>query len=228
MASDGASSRRSPRIIRAAPVFGRGWHEGSAETDKAQFLSPTAAHVTCLHTGLEVWGLSGVLQVAVYEPLTQHDESHARCFPYAGTKERDQFKTTRPSLGGCIPRQRSISNWRNTEFVGRTANITSIRLPLSLILRSTETEGVRVSHFARGAGGLRLLMAAAARANLLHACFNRMDDEYRPNAPQVEAELSLLTTLEREFLAHVSGNGEVLALLTADHGQSGAHRSSKH
>ena len=83
---------------------------------------------------------------------------------------------------------------------------------------------------------LRLLMAEQHEPTYYVLYFDRMDalcHEYGPNAPQVEAELdAFLTALEREFLAHVSGDGEVLSLLTADHGQSETHpatnRLSKH
>ena len=74
---------------------------------------------------------------------------------------------------------------------------------------------------------LRLSLAEQRKPTYYVLYFDRLDalcHGYGPNAPQVDAELdAFLTTPERRFLAQVSGDGEVLVLLTADYGQSETH-----
>src|SRR5216684_8695092 len=69
----------------------------------SQFPSTTAAHVTCIHTGLDV-GQSGIYEWNYYEPLVD-DVITPLLFSYAGDKERDSLKRAGIPAEAFFPRQ---------------------------------------------------------------------------------------------------------------------------
>ena len=191
----------------------------------SQFPSTTAAHITCLHTGLEV-GQNGVYEWQYYEP--QLDALITPLlFSYAGTKERDQLKAT-----GIAPAQ--IYPTTTIYQALAKAGIASYIIQHGEYTPSTYSDIVFASATALGYRtlpealvNLRLLLGQQRKPTyymLYHDRFDALCHEYGPNSPQVEAELdSFLTVLERTLLSRLDGDGDTLVLLTADHGQAETH-----
>src|SRR6266852_9802332 len=69
----------------------------------SQFPSTTAAHVTCMHTGLNV-GQSGVYEWNYYEPLVD-EVITPLLFSYAGEKKRDSLKRSGIPAEAFFPTQ---------------------------------------------------------------------------------------------------------------------------
>lgn len=192
----------------------------------SQFPSTTAAHITCLHTGLEV-GQSGVYEWQYYEP--QFDAVITPLlFSYAGTKERDQLKAT-----GIAP-ERIYPTATLYQALAKSG-IASYVIQHGEYTPSTYSDVVFAGATALGYRtlpealvNLRLLLAQQRKPTycvLYHDRFDALCHEYGPNSPQVDAELdAFLTTLERQLLVQLDGgHGDTLVLLTADHGQSETH-----
>src|SRR5947209_5894510 len=76
---------------------------GAVSKITSQFPSTTAAHVTCIHTGLNV-GQSGVYEWNYYEPLVD-EMITPLLFAYAGDKTRDTLKRAKVPAEAYFPRQ---------------------------------------------------------------------------------------------------------------------------
>lgn len=77
--------------------------DGRVTKITAQFPSTTAAHVTCIHTGLPV-GKSGVYEWQYYEPRLDAVITPL-LFSFAGTMERDTLKTARVNPKTLYPNE---------------------------------------------------------------------------------------------------------------------------
>lgn len=204
------------------PALRRFVDHGTATQITSQFPSTTTAHLTCLHTGLEV-GQSGLYEWQYYEP--QLDALIIPLlFSWAGTKERDQLKAADVDPALLYP-PRTL--YHDLAATGIRAHISSHRE----YTPSTYSDAAY-----RGAAGvsgsrtlpealvnLRTAVAGAAGPDYFVFYFDRLDTiahEYGPNSPQVDAEFdAFLTVLERQLLARLGGRGDVLVLLLADHGE---------
>src|SRR5256885_3303284 len=76
---------------------------GAVSKMTSQFPSTTAAHVTCIHTGLNV-GQSGVYEWNYYEPLVD-EVITPLLLSYAGDKERDSLKRSGIPSDAFYPHQ---------------------------------------------------------------------------------------------------------------------------
>jgi predicted AlkP superfamily pyrophosphatase or phosphodiesterase len=83
------------------PFLKRLAREGRVSKITSQFPSTTAAHLTCIHTGLPV-GQSGVYEWQYYEPKLDAVITPL-LFSFAGTMERDRLKPTRIDPGALYP-----------------------------------------------------------------------------------------------------------------------------
>ena len=173
----------------------------------SQFPSTTAAHITCLHTGLEV-GQSGVYEWQYYEPQLDAVITPL-LFSYAGTKERDTLKPT-----GIAP-ERIYPTATLYQALAKSG-IASYIIQHGEYTPSTYSDVVFAGATALGYRtlpealvNLRLLLAQQRKPTyyvLYHDRFDALCHEYGPNSPQVEAELdAFLTVLERIFLSRLDG-----------------------
>ena len=220
---DGCGWRFFEKVADDYPALRRFSAAGGVAKLTAQFPSTTAAHVTCLHTNLEV-GQSGVYEWQYYEPQLDAVITPL-LFSFAGTKERDTLKAT-----GIDPRRLYPTSTLYQKLAGRGVTSTVFQhreyTPSTysdIVYRGATAVGYRT--LAEGLVNLRIRLAEARGPAYFVFYFDRFDalcHEYGPNSPQAEAELdAFLTSLERLFLSKLDGRArDTLFLLTADHGQS--------
>jgi predicted AlkP superfamily pyrophosphatase or phosphodiesterase len=218
--ADGFGWRFFERFQEAA-FFKRIARQGKIEKIISQFPSTTAAHLTTIHTGLNV-GQSGVYEWYYYEP--QVDAVIAPLlFSYAGEKYRDTLKPTKiePSL------DLSTRNFLSTtQTPGRHAVRVRAReyTPSTYLQRGDGRRGTaslqHAVRVARQFGRFDRKEESHIRASV----FDKIDSlchEYGPNSPQVEAEIeTFLLMLEHYFERIFTGKGRILFLMTADHGMA--------
>lgn len=193
---------------------------GAASKLTSLFPSTTAAHVTCIHTGLAPaqsglyeWNMYEPRLDAVYQPLP---------FSLAGQSERDTLKgAVDPKL---IYPQRTV--YRDLTRHGVTSVVFQPREILPSTYSSVVCEGATMRAFKTLSEGLvNLCDAALARKGRQYYYFyfagvDTVAHQYGPNSAHVDAEIdTILTVLERQVLGRLRGKAKNTALLiTADHG----------
>lgn len=211
------------------PALRRFMDHGVAAKITCQFPSTTAAHVTCLNTGLNV-GQHGVFEWQYYEP--QLDAVIVPLlFSYAGTKEPDQLKPTGIDPRRLYPKRtlyKDLSALGIASYVFQPKEFTPSTFSDVMLRGATEVIPYRT--LPEALVNLRSLLAeqtgpdrSSPKRSYYLLYFGDVDGighEYGPNSPQLEAEIdAFLTGLERLFLAKMGpAEGQVLFLLTADHG----------
>lgn len=196
---------------------------GTATQLTAQFPSTTAAHVTCMHTGLPV-GASGVFEWYYYEP--QLDEIIAPLlFSHAGTTVRETLKSTGIDPRCLYPTSTFYQDLRRSgvaSFVFQDKEYTPSTFSDILL------DGSVVHPYTRFTDALVKLGDILSHDQVpAYICFyyDKIDarcHEYGPNSPQVEVEIrSILTIMEQVFtIKYAWKRKKVLLILTADHGQA--------
>lgn len=190
----------------------------------SQFPSTTAAHVTCIHTGLPV-AQSGVYEWFYYEP--QADAVIAPLlFSFAGDRERRTLQRAGIRPEAILPRGTFYS-----DLVA--AGVTPYVLqPIEFTpspYTSRVTEGLPVGNLfgyrsiTEAFTNLATLIKRGEHAYyyLYFSMIDTMGHYYGPESPQFAAEVdSFWTLFERRFLDQVLGKTpDTLLLITADHGQ---------
>jgi predicted AlkP superfamily pyrophosphatase or phosphodiesterase len=195
---------------------------GKIEKLISQFPSTTTAHLTTIHTGLNV-GQSGVYEWYYYEP--QVDAVIAPLlFSYAGEKYRNTLKPTKiePSLlyprGMFYPQLRRLGV---TPYVFGAHEYTPSTYS-NIVMDGAELLGFKtLSESLVNLGGL---IEKGTNPIFVHLYFDKIDSlchEYGPNSPQVEAEIeTFLLMLEHYFERIFAKKGRILFLMTADHGMA--------
>jgi hypothetical protein len=189
----------------------------------SQFPSTTAAHVTCIHTGLPA-AQSGVYEWFYYEP--QVDAVIAPLlFSFAGDHERNTLQRTGIQPRAILPRG---------NFYGDlvAAGVTPYVLQPSEYTPSPYTSRVTEGVPAGNLFGYRSISEAftnlvgliergeRAYYYLYFPMIDTIAHHYGPESPQFAAEVdSFWTTFEHHFLDRLQGKApNTLLLITADHG----------
>jgi predicted AlkP superfamily pyrophosphatase or phosphodiesterase len=190
----------------------------------SQFPSTTAAHTTCIHTGLNV-GQSGIYEWHYYEPLVD-DIISPLLFSYARDKfERDTLKQSSVPAAAFYPRQTFYQTLK-------TKGVVSYVFQHQAYTPSTFSEavfrGATVVPFKSITDALTLLAEIAVTHKTppyyYFLYFDRIDStchHYGPNSKQFEKEVeTFLTLVDQLFYKIIRGKvKDTLLIMTADHGQ---------
>jgi hypothetical protein len=203
------------------PLLRRFTDGGSVLRWTSQFPSTTAAHVTCLNTGLTP-GQSGIFEWQFYEP-TLDRVIEPLTFSYAGEDERELLRRQGIHPAALLPQQNFYQRLR-AEGVA-----SSVYQPRDFyrssysewMLRGATVHGYRT--LPEGLVGLRQEVLRVDQPTYLQLYFGLVDHigHYRgPDSPQMDAEIdSCLYNLERTLVEPLAGRLEnTLLILTADHG----------
>lgn len=198
--------------------------EGVVSKMTSQFPSTTAAHATCIHTGLDV-GQSGVYEWNYYEPLVD-DMISPLLFSYAGDKIfRDTIKRTSVPASKFFPQQ---TLYRTLQAHGITSHILQYQAYTPSTFSDIVFNGAIVHPYKTTQDAFiqmaELVRAKSTAPTYYFLYFDRIDaacHNYGPYSRQFEDALdNCLTSIEQYFYRNVRGKtGDALLILTADHGQ---------
>ena len=191
----------------------------------SQFPSTTAAHVTCMHTGLNV-GQSGVYEWNYYEPLVD-DIISPLLFSYARDKIlRDTVKKASISPKQFFPNQ---TFYQTLQSRGVASHILQYQSYTPSTYSDIVFQGAAVHTCTTMQDALttltHLLVNQPQTAPTYYFFyFDRIDaacHNHGPFSRQFEDEVDrLLTTLAQTFYKSVRGKtGNTLLMMSADHGQ---------
>jgi predicted AlkP superfamily pyrophosphatase or phosphodiesterase len=204
------------------PFLERFSRQGGVVKLTSQFPSTTAAHITCIHTGLNV-GQSGIFEWTYYEPKLDTLITPL-LFSYAGTSERDQLKAT-----GIDPKQIYPSGtiYQKLKSLGVDSTIFQHREYTPSTYSNLLFEGAAARGYKslpETVLNLSLALNKARGRNYYFMYYDRIDSvshDYGPDSPQVEAEVDMfMHVMERQLIEKARPKGKTLFLMTADHGQS--------
>ena len=211
----------APRLAHNA-LLGRMAEQGVVTRWTSQFPSTTAAHVTCIHSGLPP-AQSGIFEWEYYEPAVDATITPL-LFSYGGQMSRDALKATGVAPAQLYPAQ-SLHHQLQAQGV------------MTYVYQHREyTPSTYTDWMCRGAQmrpyltlpealtNLRQEVVAAPPPSYFFLYYDKIDalaHLYGPDSPQVAAEIaSFLFALEQLFFQPLAGKlDNTLLILTADHGQ---------
>ncbi|RIK23453.1 MAG: phosphodiesterase [Chloroflexi bacterium] len=187
----------------------------------SQFPSTTAAHVTCIHTGLPV-GQSGVYEWQYYEPKLDAVITPL-LYSYAGTMQRDQLKNADIKPEELYP---SVTLYNALAAAGVKSFSFGSRDYTPSTFSNVTMRGAELRAFATLTEALVNLAQQAERADsptylfFYYGAIDAMCHHYGPASRQAQAELDMfLYAMDKWFLPNLRAGGKrVLFALTADHG----------
>jgi predicted AlkP superfamily pyrophosphatase or phosphodiesterase len=190
----------------------------------SQFPSTTAAHITCIHTGLNV-GQSGVYEWSYYEPLVGEVISPL-LFSFAGDKHaRDTIKRAGIPAVAFFPQQTFYENLRAQ---GIKSHILQYQAYTPSTYSNIVFRGAQVHPYTNLQDALEqmtyLLTQPNSTPGYYFLYFDRIDitsHHHGPYAYQTdEAIYTFFTLLQNIFYQNVRGkSGETLFIMSSDHGQ---------
>jgi predicted AlkP superfamily pyrophosphatase or phosphodiesterase len=190
----------------------------------SQFPSTTAAHVTCIHTGLNV-GQSGVYEWNYYEPLVDEIISPL-LFSYAGDKHvRDTINRSAIAPAQIFPSQ---TFYQTLQAQGVTSHILQYNAYTPSTYSDIVFRGASVHPYKTQLDALtQLTELVTARATLptyyflYFDCFDTACHNHGPSSRESqEAIESFFALVEEVFYKSVRGKTtKTLLMITADHGQ---------
>jgi len=182
----------------------------------SQFPSTTAAHVTCIHSGLPV-AQSGLVEWHYYEPQLDALITPLM-FSFTGDRERETLRATRADPRQLYPTQTLYQQLGVPSVILQSREYTPSTYSNQLF-QGAETYSYK--SLAEGLATLTQLLNLRPGPGYYFLYFDKVDTvchDHGPNALQVEAEiLATLDTLERWASRKMP---RALLLLTADHGQA--------
>ncbi|MDQ2904823.1 MAG: alkaline phosphatase family protein [Chloroflexota bacterium] len=197
--------------------------QGMVSKMTSQFPSTTAAHVTCINTGLNV-GQSGVYEWNYYEPLVDRMITPL-FFSYAEDTSRDTLKEANIPAEQFFPRQ--------TLYQALQAH----GVPSHIFQHQSYTPSTPSERFFQGASihpfksisealetASRLLLDNHGSPGYYFFYFDQVDfagHRYGPDSPQfAEAVDKVWTSLEQLLYKNLQGKvRDTLLMVSADHGQ---------
>lgn len=187
----------------------------------SQFPSTTAAHVTCIHTGLPV-GKSGIYEWQYYEPKLDAVITPL-LYSYAGTPQRDQLKDANIEPEELFPHvtfYNALADAGVKSFSFGSRDYTPSTYS-NVVMRGADMRG-----FFTLTEALVNLAWQAERAHdptylfFYYGNLDTMCHMYGPDSRQANAELDMfLYAMDKWFLPNLrAGSNRVLFVMTADHG----------
>lgn len=204
------------------PALCAALQEGVVSKLTSQFPSTTAAHVSCIHMGLDV-GRSGIYEWNYYEPLVD-DMITPLLFSYAGDKARDTLKSAGHPASAYFPRQtfyRALAQRGIASYVFQNAQFTPSTYSDVAFKGATVFPFRKVGEALNKIAQLALSRSAPTYFFLYYETIDAACHLRGPRSAEFEQEVDLFfKALESQLLAPLRGKAkETLVLLTADHGQ---------
>jgi len=197
--------------------------DGAVSQMTSQFPSTTAAHVTCMHTGLDV-GQSGVYEWNYYEPLVD-EVITPLLFAYAGEKKRDSLKRSGMPAEAFFPTQ---TFYQKLQTQGITSYVFQSESYTPSTFSDIVYKGASVFSYKSLSEALsslvELVIADTAPLSYYFLYFDKIDaicHTFGPQSRQFEETMDIFLRMMENLLYHkLSGKvRKTLLILTADHGQ---------
>ncbi len=203
------------------PFLKRLTQNGRVSKITAQFPSTTAAHVTCIHTGLPV-GQSGVYEWQYYEPKLDAVITPL-LFSFAGTMERDTLRPTAIDPTMLYPK---VTLYETLAAQGINSFVFGTRAFTPSTYSNVVMRGAELCPFLTGTEGILHIASQAKRAHgPTYLCFyygdvDTMCHNHGPYSPETRAQINTFAhAMEKWFMSELKNlNMRALFVMYADHG----------